>query len=153
MGDGKFIDTARASGNDGIADGRGVAVADFDLDGRLDVVINNNNAEPTLYLNRSSAAHHWLRLDLRSRGANTDAIGAKVRVTLPPTVGQPPKVLTRLVEAGSGYASQSAFPVHFGLGEAERVESVEIHWPDGDIQVLDGARMKIDSQLVVEQGS
>lgn len=59
----------------------------------------------------------------------------------------------RRVEAGSGYASQSAFPVHFGLGAAERVDSVEIHWPDGDVQVLDGSGLAIDSLLEIEQGS
>lgn len=67
-----------------------------------------------------------------AQGSNRDAIGARVRLE----VGE--KTLTRLVEAGSGYAAQSAFPVHFGLGDAESIRALEITWPGGRHERIEG---------------
>ena len=106
-----------------------MGIADLNADGRLDIVINNNHAAPTIFLNRHRATGHWLNIGLTgdpAGGSNRDAIGARVRLYLPGG-----KMMTRLVEAGSGYAAQSAFPVHFGLGEAEHIEALEIDWPSG----------------------
>ncbi len=103
-----------------------MAVADLDADGLLDLVINNNHAPPTIYLNRGDPGR-WLRLALVGRASNRDAIGAEIRLA----AGG--RTLLRQVEAGSGYASQHMLPVHFGLGGAERVESIEIRWPSGHV--------------------
>ena len=147
------MDIARPAGADGVLDGRGVAVADFDGDGRLDLAINNNNSRPTIYSNRL-AAGHWLRFELVGAASNRDAVGARVQLTFR-TAGTPgggrSRTLTRWVEAGSGYASQSAFPVHFGLGDATRVEAVEITWPSGATARIDGSDLEIDQTVRVEE--
>ena len=128
-------------GGNGIRDSRGVAVADLDLDGRLDIAINNNNARPTIYLNRFAETGNWLRLLLIGTGqSNRDAVGANIRLTVATADGSASE-MTRWVEAGSGYASQSSFAAHFGLGEAERVTALEIRWPSGRIERLEGAEL------------
>jgi hypothetical protein len=132
LGNGDFVDIGRASGSDSIRDARGVGVADLNRDGRLDLVINNNNKPPTIYLNELQDEHNWLQIELVGNKSNRDAVGARVRLTV---AG---KTLTRLVGSGSGYASQSMLPLHFGLGTAERVEALEIHWPSGRVDRLEG---------------
>jgi hypothetical protein len=139
LGGHRFMDVARPLGADSTKDGRGVAVADLNGDGRLDVVINNNNAAPTVYFNRLRKTGNWLRLDLVGTVSNRDAIGAVVRVSV--RSGGREITMMRQVEAGSGYASQSESTLHFGLGDARRVERVEIAWPSGLRQVFRGAEL------------
>ena len=138
VGNGQFLDVARPLGADVDTDGRGVAIADLDGDGRPDVVMSNNNAPPTLLLNRLTAGN-WARLTLVGREGNRDAIGAKVRLTV--TANGSRRTLLRQVEAGSAYASQSDFAVHFGLGSATAVEAGEVVWPNGRRQVLDAGQL------------
>lgn len=129
------MDVARPTGSDSIKDGRGVAVADFDGDGRLDLVMNNNNETPVLYMNNLKKSGNALELKLVGTVSNRDAIGASVRLT---AAG---KTMTRQVEAGSGYASQMMLPVHFGLGDAKQVDAIEIRWPSGLVQRIEGQRL------------
>jgi hypothetical protein len=137
VGGGQFVDVARPTGSDCVKDSRGVAVADFDGDGRLDLVINNNNETPTLYLNNLRKTGRGVELKLvGGPGSNRDAVGACVRLT----AGG--KTMTRYVEAGSGYASQSMLPVHFGLGAAEAVDSAEVCWPSGQVQRIGGEALR-----------
>jgi len=150
------MDVARPTGSDCVKDSRGVAVADFDGDGRLDVVINNNNETPTVYLNDLKKTGNAFELKLvgasGSEGSGPrstrDAIGASVRVT----AGG--KTITRQVEAGSGYASESMRPLHFGLGAADRVESIEIRWPSGLVQRMEGEQVEgwVNKLMRVEEG-
>jgi enediyne biosynthesis protein E4 len=137
VGGGRFLDVARALGTDTDTDGRGVAVADLDGDGRLDLVMSNNNAPPTIYLNRLRRTGNWTRLTLAGGASNRDAVGARVRLTV--RAGGQEKTLTRQVEAGSGYASQSEATVHFGLGPATCVEAIDVSWPSGREQHFAGA--------------
>jgi hypothetical protein len=132
LGEGRFVDVGRALGSDDIHDGRAFAAADFDGDGRLDLAINNNGAPPTFYLNRLAGTGNWVVLALVGTASNRDAVGARVRLT----AGG--RTLTRVVEAGSGYASQSPHDLHFGLGAAARVEALEIHWPSGRVERIEG---------------
>ena len=140
---------ARPTGADSIKDGRGVAIADYNGDGRLDLVINNNNAAPTVYLNNLKRVGKCIEMKLVGTRSNRDAIGARVRLA----VGG--KTMTRLVEAGSGYASEAMLPVHFGLGSAARIDSAEITWPSGLTQRIEGSRLEpfIDRMARIEEGS
>ncbi|HKG78894.1 MAG TPA: CRTAC1 family protein [Pyrinomonadaceae bacterium] len=151
VGGGQFIDVARPTGSDSVKDGRGVAVADFNNDGRLDLVMNSNNETPVLYLNNLKKVGNSVELKLVGTASNRDAIGACVRLT----AGG--KTMMRQVEAGSGYASQMMLPLHFGLGKVDRVDAIEIRWPSGRVQHLEGqelaAMMKGSRQLRVEEGS
>ena len=129
------MDVARPTGSDSIKDARGVAVADFNSDGRLDLVMNNNNETPVLYLNNLKKVGNSIELKLIGTTSNRDAIGARVRLT----AGG--KTMTRQVEAGSGYASQMMLPLHFGLGNAASVDSIEICWPNGEIERYEGEQL------------
>ena len=151
---------ARPLGCDSVADGRGVAVADFDRDGRLDVAINNNAARPTIYFNNQTRAGNWLRVKLVGRGvgssgpgSNRDALGARVQVVV--DLAGTRRTITRWVEAGSGYASQSESTLHFGLAAAPRVESLAIVWPDGRRQDFEGAELmgRINQTMKITEGS
>jgi hypothetical protein len=156
VGNGQFMDVARPTGVDGIKDGRGVGVADFNGDGKLDLIINNNNALPTLYLNNVKRSGNSVVLKLTgsreqegSMHTNRDAIGAQVRLTI---AG---KTMMRQVEAGSGFAAEGMLPVHFGLGNASRIEAVEITWPSGLVQKFDATETNkwLNSGVDIEEGN
>lgn len=125
-------------------------MADFNNDGRLDLVMNTNNDTPVLYLNNLKKAGNSVELKLVGTESNRDAIGACVWLT----AGG--KKMMRQVEAGSGYASEMMLPLHFGLGKAAHVDAVEIRWPSGRVQHLEGrqlaAIMKTSRQVRIEEG-
>lgn len=125
LGNQSFKEVSAEAGVDRDLDGRGVAVADFDNDGRLDLYQANAGQPSLFYRNRSEAAGHWIELKLAGRESNRDAIGA--RVTVKAAGGS----WIREVNGGNGYASQSSTRLHFGLGKAEKIDSVEIRWPSG----------------------
>ena len=106
---------------------RGAAAADFDGDGRLDVVVSALGAPATLLRNVSDPAGNWIALRLVGTASNRDGIGARVR-----TLGQ-----TRWMKSAVGYASSSLRPVHFGLGGHAAPVTVEIDWPNGESQKVE----------------
>jgi hypothetical protein len=107
--------------------GRGSAVADFDNDGDLDLVISNVGARPYLFRNDTAPRGRWLSLDLRRPGA---------RVLL--TAGS--RTQLRYATSVNSYLSSSDSRLHFGLGEQTSASHVEILWPDGSKQVLENVK-------------
>lgn len=120
-----FVDHAARHGVDSIRDSRGVAVADFDNDGRLDLFVANANASPNLYRNLMPPGPHWVAFVLEGTRSNRRATGAVVRVT------SGGRTQVRAVDGGNSFAAQSSARVHVGLGTATRVESLEVRWPSG----------------------
>jgi hypothetical protein len=145
-GNGTFDDITEVIEGGGF-DGRGVAFADFDNDGDLDLVVTADAGEPTrLWRNDSVTGHHWLALKLRGTRSNTSAIGA--RVTVRTGTGS----FVQEVSGGAGRGSQNSLPLEFGLAGAATVRSVTIRWPNGTVQVL--RNVGVDRYLeVVEPAS
>ncbi|MFZ0799280.1 MAG: CRTAC1 family protein [Terriglobales bacterium] len=105
----------------------GVAAADFDNDGSVEILVNNSHDRPSLLKNLGDRGN-WILLKLEGTKSNRDAIGAKVTVR----VGDHQQ--TQEVRSGGGYISQSDFRLHFGLGKATKADSFEIRWPSGLVQ-------------------
>ena len=143
----KFKEVPPATGS-GLADvitGRGAAFGDLFNDGHIDVVINNIDAKPTLLRNVVNNGNHWLTLKLIGGPKSPrDAIGAKVFLTAG-GVRQRADVFS-----GGSYGSSSDQRVHFGLGSATTVDSIEIHWPSGKKQNI--SVPGVDRIITVEEG-
>jgi hypothetical protein len=103
--------------------GRGLAVGDYDNDGKPDVAVNNVNGPLRLIHNLSESGNHWIGLSLRGTTANRSAIGARV------TVRAGGKSMEQEVVSGSSYLSQSDLRLQFGLGSSETVEEIVVRWP------------------------
>lgn len=142
-GNGTFEDVSPMSGADDDGIGRGLAVADFNRDGSLDLVFANLGQGVVLLENTGRESGHWLELDLRGTQSNLDAIGARV------TAHVGARRLIREVAAGGSGMSQSDLTVHLGLGPTERIDALQIDWPSGTRQTLIG--VEADRRLFVTE--
>lgn len=135
-GDGSFTNVSALSGD--VSDpGRslGVAYADYNRDGWVDLVVGNHDGGYKLYRNEGNAAaeHHWLALELVGNGrVNRDAIGARVSVTTSDGLTQ-----LQEVQCGSSLGAGNEMALHFGLGEADTATAVNVLWPDGTTQTFE----------------
>ena len=127
QGDGKFRDVAAEVGGgfDKPRVGRGLAYADFDRDGDLDILLTTNNGPAVLFRNEQLAGNRSVRFELQGSQSNRDAIGASVQVF----AGDLRQ--SRIVHGGSSYLSQSELPLTFGLAKREKVDRLLIQWPSG----------------------
>ena len=107
---------------------RGSATGDFNNDGRVDLLITNNNGKADLLENLTEPRDHWLKIQLRGTHCNRDAVGAKATMTSG-SYSQ-----TQEVRAGTSYLSQSDLRLNFGLGIRPRVDSILVSWPCGKKQ-------------------
>jgi hypothetical protein len=105
--------------------GRGVAVGDYDDDGRADLLITNGEGAPLLLHNESAGGNHWLRVALAGSRGNRDAIGARVWLTTADGTQ------VRDVTTGGSYLSAADPRLLFGLGRANRVTKLRVRWPAG----------------------
>lgn len=143
---GKFLDhSAPSATNDG-GKGRGVAVADYDGDGLLDLFVVNRKGSPRLYRNVTPGDTHWLRVRLVGSESNRAACGAKVKLVVAPGVRSFQQVMCGGTSLGSGHDRA----LHFGLGDSALAGKIVVTWPSGREEVHQVQH--IDREIVVEEG-
>jgi len=134
-GRGNFIRAAAGVLTDDNHISAGTALADYNLDGRLDIFVANwgdNNQDNVLYTSANTGAGNWIKILLVGTESNRWAIGARVQIEVVldgKTIQQ-----TRQVLGNTGYGSQNEHLLHFGLGNATQIESLEIRWPSGSVE-------------------
>ncbi len=144
---GRFTDVSAESG-EGLKHpfaSRGVAFADFDNDGNIDVLLANSGDQPLLLHNGGAAGDHFVTFRLVGKRSNHDGMGAKIHI-----VAGGVKQMLEIMGGGS-YLSQSDLRAHFGLGNTDRVESVEVAWPSGIKSVFHN--VPADKFYIVQEGS
>jgi hypothetical protein len=114
--------------------GRGATVFDFDNDGRMDILTTNIADRPVLLRNRDTSGNTWIALDLEGTKSNRDGFGAKV------TLKAGGRTVRAEARCPTTYLFQGDRRLHFGLGKASKVDSIEIAWPSGQSQRLENVR-------------
>jgi hypothetical protein len=155
---GQFEDVSLLGGSGIVeaAPARGCAFGDFDNDGDIDVVVNCVNAFPQLLRCDSTWRRSWIKIRTVGAKSNRTGIGAQVRVTAQtetaPLGSKPGTPLIQIdeVRSGGSYFSQSDLRLHFGLGDAKKVDKIEIRWPSGAVDVLQD--LDVNRLYVIEEG-
>src|ERR1051325_1266014 len=129
---GRFADVSAEVGGAVIerTPARGCAFGDFDNDGRMDILINPVNASPELLHAESVNQNNWIKIKATGTKSNRDAIGARIKCVTADAVQ------IDEVRSGGSYYSQNDLRVHFGLGKNQKVKSIEIRWPSGQVDTL-----------------
>jgi hypothetical protein len=129
LGDGNFCDASQEAGPalEEKQVSRGLAVADLFNNGNMDMVINNLDGPPMILKNNGVPGRHWVSFELAGTKSNRLALNARVKIVAGGMTQ------TAEVHSGGSYLSQNDLRVHFGLGSAAKIDSVEIHWPSGAV--------------------
>ncbi|MFL5616716.1 MAG: CRTAC1 family protein [Gemmatimonadaceae bacterium] len=138
-----WVDVAQTVGAMDELDGRAVALADLSNRGAVDVIVANQNQPALLYRTYPDSGNHWIELALVGTRSNRSAIGAEV------VLESADLTQRRVVDGGSGFASQNDRRLHFGLGHREWVDRLVIHWPSGEQQVI--PRPLIDRLITITE--
>jgi len=132
QGDGTFCDASDQSGP-AIQEprvSRGLAVGDLFNNGNMDLVVEDLQGSPMLLRNPGLPGHHWVSFELAGTKSNRLAIGARLKITAGGITQ------TEEIHSGGSYLSQSDLRVHFGLGKAAKIDTLEIRWPSGSTETL-----------------
>jgi hypothetical protein len=146
-GNGTFTDISALAGPaiTSVSSARGLAVGDLWNDGRLSAVISNMNAPPMLLVNDVHNGNHWIAFHAAGTRSNRSGIGAKI------TVRAGKRIFVDEVRSGSSFVSSSDLRVHFGLGAATRIDTVQVRWPSGVIERFDN--LSVDAIHTLKEGS
>ncbi|NNE66764.1 MAG: CRTAC1 family protein, partial [Pyrinomonadaceae bacterium] len=145
-GDGTFCDATKQAG-EALSEprvSRGAAFGDIDNDGNVDVVVEDLDSTPMILRNEGIKGNRWIKFELSAAKGSPLAIGAKVKVTTGKVVQ------TEEVRSSTSYMSQNDLRLHFGLGNAAKVDKVEIFWPSGKVETL--SDIKADKIYAVKEG-
>jgi hypothetical protein len=144
LGSHVFKEISAEAGVDNEFDGRGIGMADFDNDGRLDLYQTNANQPALLYHNVSKDdVGNWVQLRLIGKNSNRDGVGARVKLRANGLAQ------VREVDGGNGYSGQSMRRVHFGIGSASQIDSLEVRWPSGLVENLS---VRINTLTYIREG-
>jgi hypothetical protein len=129
LGNGRFEDVSVDLGPciTAFSNGRGCAFGDFNNDGNIDILINNQNSTPALLRCEANNQNHWITVKLEGTKSNRSGIGARVSC-----VSGSLRQLDE-VRSGGSYLSQNDLRVHFGLGDATIVDLLQVNWPSGAV--------------------
>ena len=144
-GDGEFVNVSERCG-DGLSvelSSRGAAFDDLDNDGDIDVVILNSRQAPTLLHNHTMNSNHWMQIRLDGVESNRDGVGAQV------TLVAGDLVQVDEVHSGRGYQSHWGTRLHFGLGQRDHIDRIEVRWIGGDVDVLEN--VAVDKLIVITE--
>jgi hypothetical protein len=139
-----FVDVSGLSGADSEGDGRSVVAADFRNDGHLDLLVRQVGGGPLRLYENQFPRRHYLELTLRGTKSNRLGIGSWL------TVEADGRKQVREVYPINSFRSQGPARVHFGLGNATKVDRLSIRWPSGEEQELTG--LAVDRHIVVQEG-
>jgi enediyne biosynthesis protein E4 len=146
-GQGRFVNVSDQAG-DGLLpelSSRGAAFDDLDNNGLLDIVILNSRREPTILRNVSPGTHHWVQLQLRGTRSNRDGIGARV------TIHAGDMTQIGEVHSGRGYQSDYGKRLHFGLGQRNRIDRVQVKWVGGGVDIF--RDIEVNRLITLVEGS
>jgi len=147
LGKGQFEKVSDSLGPDFMRPivGRGVATADYDNDGDMDIVTNNRGDYPSLLRNDGGNANHWLSVLLIGTKSNRDGVGASLKISSQGFVH------VEQAKGGMSYMSANDPRIHFGLGKRTKMESLEITWPSGQVDRL--SSVPVDQIIAVKEGA